>query len=129
MTLPYVYVERLMQLCLNSVQEWISKNGFKFSTIKTVCMHFCNQHRKYAEPSIMVDKSPIKVVTEAKFLGVVFDRTLSYNGHVEYLRTNCLKALDILKVVGHTNLGADRKTLLCLYQALVRAKLDYSCIV
>ena len=73
--------------------------------------------------------TPIKVVTEAKYLGVIFDRTLSYSSHVKYLKTNCLKALDILKVVGHTDWWADQKTLLCLYRALVRSKLDYGCIV
>ena len=68
-------------------------------------MYFCNQRTRFAEPSILLDKTPIKVVTEAKFLGVVFDRTLSYSSHVNYLKTNCLKALDILKVVGHAVWG------------------------
>ena len=92
-------------------------------------MHFCNQRNHFEEPSILLDKNLIKVVTETKFLGVIFDRTLSYSSHVNYLKTNCLKALDILKVVGHTNWGADKKTLLYLYRALVRSKLDYGCIV
>ena len=56
----------------------------------------------------------MKLVIEAKFLGVIFAGTVSYNSHVNYLRTNCLKALDILKVAGHTDWGADQKTLLCL---------------
>ena len=67
------HVERLMRLCVNSVHEWISNNGFKFSTSKTVCMHFCNQCKQFAEPSIMLMKNSMKVETEAKFLGVVFD--------------------------------------------------------
>ena len=67
MFLPHA--QRLMQLCVNNVQDWVSKNGFEFSTSKTVCMHFCNQHKHFAEPSILLDKTPIKVVTEAKFLG------------------------------------------------------------
>ena len=67
-------------------------------------------------------------MTEAKFLGVIFDRTLSYSSHVNYPKTNCLKALDILKVVDHTDWGADQETVLCLYRALVRSKLDYGCI-
>ena len=71
----------------------------------------------------------IIIITEAKFLGVIFDRTVSYSSHVKYLKTNCLKVLVILKVVGHTDWGADQKTLLCLYRALVRSKLDYGCIV
>ena len=120
--LPHAH--RRMQLRINSVQGWISNNGFKFSTSKTDCMHFCNQHKHFAKPSILLDKNPIKVVTEAKFLGVIFDRTLSYNSHVNYLKTNCLKALYIIKVVGHTDWGADRTTLLCPYRALVRSKLD-----
>ena len=93
------------------------------SPLATVCMYLCNQRKHFAEPSILLDKSPIKVVSEAKFLGVIFDRTLSYSSLVNYLRTNCLKALDILKVVGHTDWGGDQKTLLCLYRALVRSKL------
>ena len=78
----------------------------------------------------MLDKNPIKVVTEATFLGVAFDRTLSYRSHAHYRKTNCPKALDILQVVGYTEGGggADRKTLLCLYRALVWSKLDYVCI-
>ena len=51
------------------------------------------------------------------FIGVVFDRTLTFENHVDYLKTNCLEALDIFKV-GHTDWAADRKTLLCLYRAL-----------
>ena len=75
-------------------------------------MHFCKQRKHFTEPSILLDKNPIKVVTEAKFLSVVLDRALSYNSHVNYLKTNCLKALDILKVVRHTDCGADQKRLL-----------------
>ena len=28
-------VERIIQLCVYSVQKWVSENGFKFSTFKT----------------------------------------------------------------------------------------------
>ena len=37
-------VERAMQLCVNSIQKWVSENGFKFSTSKTVCIHFHQQY-------------------------------------------------------------------------------------
>ena len=41
-----------------------------------------------------------------------------------------LKALNILKVIGNTEWGADRKVMLRLYRSkLVRSKLDYGCIV
>ena len=43
-------VETAMQLCVNSVQEWESENGFKFSTSKTVCIHF---HQQYVFPQTL----------------------------------------------------------------------------
>ena len=67
-----------MQLCVNSVQDRVFNNGLKFATRKTVRVQLCNQRKQYAEPSIMLDKSPPKVVPEAIFLDdVVYERTLS----------------------------------------------------
>ena len=65
-----------MQLYVNSVQKWVSENGFKFSTSKTVCIHFYQQYVFSPDPNILLGKTPIKVVKEAKFLGVVFDTKL-----------------------------------------------------
>ena len=67
-------VERDMQLCVNSVQKWVTENGFKFSTSKTVCIHFHQQYVFFLffflspDPNILLGKTPIKVVKEAKFL-------------------------------------------------------------
>ena len=72
---------------------------------------------------------PIKVVKEAKFLGLIFDTKLTFKNHIQYLKTSCQKALDILRVVGHTDWRADRIVLLRLYRSLVPPNLDYGCIV
>ena len=72
---------------------------------------------------------PIPVVEETKFLGVIFDRRLSFVPHLKYVTKKALKALNILKVVGNTEWGADRKVMLRLYTSLNRSKLDYGCIV
>eukprot|EP00916_Digyalum_oweni_P019426 GHVL01032319.1.p1 GENE.GHVL01032319.1~~GHVL01032319.1.p1 ORF type:complete len:920 (-),score=34.35 GHVL01032319.1:223-2982(-) len=122
-------VERQLQLCIDKVQKWVTENGFKFSTSKTVCMHLCKQRGAMPEPSLVLNGNPVKVVEEFKFLGLTFDRRLTFLKHIQYLRTSCLKALDVLKVVSHTDWGADRTVLLRLYRALIRSKLDYGCVV
>ena len=122
-------VERGMQQCINSVQKWMSENGFKFSTSKTVCIHCRQQYVFSPDHNILLGKTPIKIVREAKFLCVIFDTKLTFKNHIQYLKTSCQKALDILRVVGHTDWGADRIVLLRLYRSLVRSKLDYGCIV
>ena len=58
-------VERAMQLCVNSVQKWVTENGFKFFTSKTVCIHFHQQYVFFTDPNILLGKTPIKVVREA----------------------------------------------------------------
>ena len=67
------HAQRLTQLCVHSLQNWVSDNDFKFFTSKAVCMHFCNQRKHFAKPFFLLDKNPIRVVIEAKFLSVIFD--------------------------------------------------------
>ena len=49
-------VERAMQLCVNRVQKWVSENGFKFSTSKTVCIHFHQQYSYFPDSNILLGK-------------------------------------------------------------------------
>ena len=68
-------------------------------------------------------------ITYSKFLGILFDRKLSFIPQIKYLKAKSFKALNLLKVLSHTSWGADRTTLLKLYRSLVRSKLDYGCII
>ena len=56
-------------------------------------------------------------------------KKLSFIPHIKALKTKCLKALNLLRVLAHTDWGADRKVLLRLYRSLIRSKLDYGSIV
>ena len=79
-------------------------------------------------PSMPLEQK-IPVVAESKFLGVIFDRKLSFIPHIKYVKAKCLKALNLLNVLSHTSWGADRTTLLHLYRSLIRSKLDYWSVV
>ena len=122
-------IERQLQQNLNNIQEWATRNGFKFSKSKTVCMHFCQLRKAHDDPVLTLDGQPIPVVEETKFLGVIFDKKLTFIPHIKKLKAKCQKALNLLRVVAHTDWGADRKILLNLYRTIVRSKLDYGCIV
>ena len=122
-------IERKLQQCINRIEDWATSNGFKFSKSKTQCVHFCKLRKVHNDPVLYLYGSPIPVVEESKFLGVIFDRKLSFIRHIRYLKAKCLRALNLLKVLSHTSWGADRFTLLHLYRSLVRSKLDYGSIV
>ena len=122
-------IERHLQQCLNRIESWATRNGFRFSKSKTRCVHFCQQRKIHNDPTLYIYGSQIPVVAESKFLGVIFDRKLSFIPHIKYVKAKCLKALNLLKVFSHTSWGADRTTLLHLYRSLIRSKLDYGAIV
>ena len=122
-------IERQIQCCLNKIQGWADENGFQFSKSKTVCMHFCNIYTLHPDPELKLNGSTIPVVNETKFLGLIFDRKLSFIPHLKYLKDKCLKAMNLLRVVAHTDWGADTDTLLRLYRSHIRSKLDYGCII
>ena len=113
-------IERQLQLNLNKIQKWSTENGFKFSKSKTVCMHFCHLRKAHNDPILTLDGTPIPVVEENKFLGVIFDRKLSFIPHIKQLKAKCQKALNLLRVVAHTDWGADRK--------IIKSLSDYNTI-
>ena len=92
-------IERHLQQCLNKIENWALFNGFKFSKSKTQCVHFCQLRKLHDNPQLYLYGSLIPVVDEAKFLGVIFDRKLSFIPHIKYLKAKCLKALNLLKVL------------------------------
>ena len=122
-------IERQLQQCLIKIQKWALENGFKFSKTKTQCMHFCQIRGLHNDPVLELDGVEIPVVDQYKFLGVIFDRKLSFIPHINCLKAKCHKALQLMRVVAHTDWGADKSTLLKLYKSLVRSKLDYGCFI
>jgi len=118
-----------LQRCLNKLQHWADTNGFKFSTSKTVCVHFCHLRKLHPDPQLLLYGNPIPVVEKVQFLGIIFDRKLSFLPHLHYLKNKCIKALNLLRVFAHTSWGADQQTILHLYRSLIRSKLNYGSIV
>ena len=84
-------------------------------------MHFCQLRKANDDPVLTLDGTPIPVVEETKFLGVIFDKKqqLTFIPHIKKLEVKCKKALNLLRVVAHTDWGADRKLYLHLYRTIV----------
>ena len=122
-------IERHLQQCINRIEDWALHNGFKFSKSKTQCVHFCQLRKVHDDPELYLYGSLIPVAEDFKFPGIIFDRKLSFIPHIKYLKAKCLKALNLLKVLSHTNWGADRTVLLQLFRSLIRSKIDYGSIV
>ena len=58
---------------------------------------------------------------------MIFDSKLTWSSHIDSLKIKVKQSLNILKVVSGYDWGADKKSLLRLYDSLCRSKLEYGC--
>ena len=121
--------ERRIQLATNKAYSWAQKHGFRFSLSKTVCMHFTKIRGLFPPLQIKIDNNTIPHVQKTKLLGMTLDPKLSWILHLKDLKARCTRALDILKCLSRKTWGADRTTLLRIYRAQIRSKLDYGCTI
>ena len=77
--------ERQLQQNLNKIENLATRNALKLSKSKTQCVHFCQLRKQHDDPVLRFCGSPIPVVEEFKFLGMIFDRKLSFISHIKYL--------------------------------------------
>ena len=122
-------IERKLNLQLKTLEGWADKNGFKFSPKKTIAVHFHKKRGAQYEPDLRINNQRILFKTEANFLGLTFDQKLNFLPHIKKLKKKCQSAMNILKSISGTEWGAEKSTMLNLYRALIRSKLDYGSIV
>ena len=104
-------IERQLLLVLNKLFLWSTTHGFTFSTLKSCCMHFCRKYSVHCDPTLRLGDAVLPFVNSTKFLGLVFDKTLTWRQHIRSLRTRCNSALNVLRISSGTSWGADRVTL------------------
>ncbi|GFW85733.1 putative RNA-directed DNA polymerase from transposon X-element [Trichonephila clavipes] len=100
-------IERQLQTTVNRLVKWCDQNGHTISPSKSSCVHFCRKRNPHPDPSIHIGNIQIPVVSEVRFLGVIFGSKLTFLPHVLYLRKRSERSLNILKVLSNTLWGAD----------------------
>ena len=122
--------QKLVQSCLDELQKWANKTGFKFSKTKSTCIVFSkNKKINNLNPVLHISKHKLEVVNTIKILGLIFDEKLSWIPHLRYLKDDCKRRLNVIKTLAKRNWGADQKLLTNTYKAIVRSKLDYGSII
>ncbi|GBM04979.1 putative RNA-directed DNA polymerase from transposon X-element [Araneus ventricosus] len=119
------FIEQQLQTAVQKIKHWSDFNGFNFSASKSSGVHFCRKRGLHLDPEIEMDGRIIQIENQVRFLGILFDRKLTFLSHVKYLRKRCERALNILKVLSNTSWGADRLSLQRIYRSTILSTLDY----
>ncbi|KAI5697973.1 hypothetical protein M8J77_012423 [Diaphorina citri] len=120
----------IMQESIDKLENFSNDTGLFFSPQKSQCVLFS---RKYKQLNTSINlnmyDTRIEVVDTFKFLGLTFDKKMTWKVHLKNLKQSCLSRSRILKILSKKAWAADRKMLIRIYKSLIRSKLDYGCPV
>lgn len=118
-----------LQQNINHIAVWSDREGYKVSPSKTTATHFTDKPGIFLPPALSYKGRDIQYTDTFKFLGLRWDSKMSWKQHIAELKTSCLKTSNILKTISANSWGADQESIMRVYRALVRSKLDYGSIV
>ena len=118
------------QKLLNTIESWSDKWGFTINPQKTQVIIFHDKKSSIREtaPKLTLLGNSLEYSKVIKFLGILFDEQLTWKPHIDSLKDRCNKDLNLLRVLSGTNWGADKKSLMLLYQSLILGKINYGSI-
>ena len=121
-------LRKTAQDILNKVCEFSDNSGFKFYKTKSTFIIF-SKKRFQNEISSYLRNEIIPQCKELKILGITLDQKMSWKPHIQNLKIECSKRLNLVKILAGKTWGADMQILKQTYSAFVRAKLDYGSII
>lgn len=116
----------MLQADLDAVTEWSVENKLDFNLEKCMCMSYTLK-RTETLFNYSISNSVITRKTECLDLGVTFDQKLNFDIHIQ---KTLKKASRLLGFIKRMSVHFTRQsTITILYNAFVRSRLEYCCIV
>ena len=82
-------------------------------------------HQANLQPSLLLLGSRLRFNPTPTFLGVTFDRTLSFSRHVSSLKAKFFPRLKALRCISASSWGPSKESLSILYKSFLRSLLTY----
>jgi hypothetical protein len=93
-----------------------------------ISKHYLHKTKKIESLKIILDNQNIPNNDKIKILKITFDSKLNWLTHLKNTRDSISQKLNVIKIISHTSWGEDSLTLLIVYKALIRFKIDYGTI-
>jgi hypothetical protein len=104
------------------ISAWASSNLLKLNAGKTEFVAFHGSHMPIDQITLNLNGQQVKSKKTVKLLGVVFDETMTFSAHGDYIAG---KVTGFLRMLGHCRKKIPRSTLILLVNAYVGSQLSY----
>lgn len=118
-----------IQNTIKKLETWNDTSGFQFHDEKTVAIKFSRRKTAQDNPTIKLYGKNIKFVEQYKFLGITFDRKLTFKAHIHNIKAKANSKLNIIKMLRCSQFGSDPRTLLKILCSIVLPTIDYASII
>jgi hypothetical protein len=132
MTRPLVPVLATLEIEENinnellNILSWLILNRLSLNVQKTKAMIFHTNRRNVIPPKIKIDQENIDYVDCFTYLGIVLDKHLSWNGHIDMVSKKISQISGILNKLKNF---LPKSTLLTLYNSLALPHLNYGVLL
>lgn len=119
-------IRKKVNRILGKINDWAMCNGFTIAPQKSKILHICRTTgHKENTPEVTIDGVVVKQVKYAKILGVTVDKKFNFRQHMLQVKEEVENRCNMLKVIGSRFKGANRSTMIDVFNALVTPKLLY----
>ena len=117
--------EATAQSVVSSVVTWSQEWKLNLNVEKSVVCPFSTWSNDSSwNPTIFIGNKRVRVNTTPRLLGVILDRSLTFNAHLKELTTSLASSIRITRATAHTSWDWSRSTLKMAFHALVCSKID-----
>ena len=117
-------LERNVNIELDKVFTWLASNKLTLNISKSKYM-ILSKKRVVPQLNININGTALDSCDSYKYLGVYFDKKLSWNVHIDHISNKISKSCGALAKIRHI---VDTKTLVNIYHALVNSYVRYGII-
>jgi len=117
-----------IQMAIKKVEDWSIEWSFKMSTSKSCFMIF-SRKKDFKEIELVLYGKPLEQVKTFKYLGMWLDGRYTWKKHIEEIDKKCRRILNVMRAIAGKEWGAERDSMLTIYQALIRSTIDYGSII
>ena len=117
---------KALKLALKNLETWLKEWRLKIAVNKCNYTIFSACKKLPEDLDLTMYGERINYDPNPKFLGIVFDKRLTFAAHISSLKQRFVNRLAILKVLSHRTWKLSKATLATLYGALIRSVIDYS---
>lgn len=123
----FIQARKIFQSQIDKICEFMRDRGFVLSPQKTVLFITTGSTRNVYDPILSFDVAGVQVHPQstAKYLGVTFSASGSWEAHINNNVMSAKRALNLIKSLSRTPWASPPKTMVILAQALVRSRLLY----